>query len=104
MENFTFESRYLKLCNEFRTIIRFMKVAFYRPDYQKLLIYSLIKRFARAFISKHAAELLKHSAEVLRIYEETKSLAESLKNSAVCLYYNTAHAVQISHGIKHIAI
>ena len=49
MENFTFESRYLKLYNEFRTIIRFMKVVFYRPDYQKLLIYPLIKRFGRAF-------------------------------------------------------
>ena len=33
MENFTIESRYLKLCNEFRTVIRVMKAAFYRPDY-----------------------------------------------------------------------
>ena len=74
MENFTTESRYLEVLNEFRTIIRCMKAAFYRPDYQKLLMCLLIKRLGRAFISKHAAEplkrsaeLLKHSAEFLRI-------------------------------------
>ena len=74
MENFTIESRYLEVLNEFRTIIRCMKAAFYRPDYQKLLMWSLIKRLGRAFVSKHAAkplkrsaELLKHSAELLRI-------------------------------------
>ena len=36
MENLKIEGRYLKLCYEFRAVIRFMKVAFYRPDYQKL--------------------------------------------------------------------
>ena len=34
MENFKIENGYLKLCNEFRAIIRYMKAAFYRPDYQ----------------------------------------------------------------------
>ena len=74
MENFTIESRYLKLCNEFRAVIRYIKAAFYRPDYQKLLMCLLIKRLGQAFVSKHAeeplkrsAELLKHSAELLRI-------------------------------------
>ena len=38
MENIKIESRYLKLCNEFRAVIRYMKPAFYRTDYQKLLI------------------------------------------------------------------
>ena len=37
MENFTIETRYLMLCKEFRTVIRFMKAAFYRPYYQKTL-------------------------------------------------------------------
>ena len=67
MENFTIESRYLKLCNEFRAVIRCMKNAFYRPDYQKLLMYPLTKRLGRAFVSEHAAEPLKQSAELLRI-------------------------------------
>ena len=74
MENFTIESRYLKLCNKFRAVIRCMKAAFYRSDYQKLLMCPLIKRLDRAFVAKHAArplnriaELLKHSAELLRI-------------------------------------
>ena len=67
MENFTIESRYLKLCNEFRAVIRCIKTAFYRPDYKKLLMCPLIKRLGRAFVSKHAAEPLKHSVELLRI-------------------------------------
>ena len=33
MENFKIESRYLKLFNEIRAVIRRMKAAFYRPDY-----------------------------------------------------------------------
>ena len=105
MENFTTESRYLKLCNNFRAVIRCMKAAYYRPDYQKLLMCSLIKRLGRAFVSKHAAKPLKHLAELFRIYEKTKTPAESLKSSAeclkisaACLYYNTAHAVPISQG------
>ena len=66
MENFKIESRYLKLCNEFRVIIRCMKTALYRPDYQKLLVCWFIKRLGRVFVSKHAAEPLKRSAEVLK--------------------------------------
>ena len=65
MENFTIESRYLKLCNEFRTVIRFMKAVFYRPDYQNLLMCPLIERAAESL--KHSAVLLKHSVELLRI-------------------------------------
>ena len=57
MENFTIESGYLKLCNKFRTVIRFMKAAFYRPDYQKLLICPLLK---------HAARTLDRAFEELR--------------------------------------
>ena len=53
MENFTTESRYLKFCNEFRTVIRCMNDAFYRPDYQKLLMCPLIERFCQEFVSKH---------------------------------------------------
>ena len=34
MGNFKIKSRYLKLCNKFRAVIRCMKAAFYRPDYQ----------------------------------------------------------------------
>ena len=44
MENFTIESRYLELCNEFRAVIRCMKAAIYRSDYQKLLMCPLIGR------------------------------------------------------------
>ena len=84
MENFKIESKYLKLSNEFRAVIRCMKAAFCRGDYQKLLKCLLIKRLGQAFISKHAgkflkssAELLKHSAEFLRFSEKTKSSAQS---------------------------
>ena len=59
MENLTIESRYLKLCHEFRTVIRFMKAAFYRSGYQKLLICPLFKRLGGAVVSKHAAELFR---------------------------------------------
>ena len=66
MENFKIEIRYLKLCNEFRAVIRRMKADFYRPDYPKLLMCPLIKRLGRGFVSKHAAEPLKSSAELLK--------------------------------------
>ena len=66
MENFKIESRCLKLCNQSRAIIRCMKTAFYRPDYQKLLMCLLIKRLGRVFVSKHAVEPLKGSAELLK--------------------------------------
>ena len=121
MENFKIESRYLKLCDVFRAVIRCMRAAFYRPDYQKFLMCPLIKRLGPAFVSKLAAKLLKHSAEplqhldelfkhsaeLLRVQEITKSSAESLKSSTTCLCYSTAHAVPISHGniqnpVKHL--
>ena len=116
MEKFTIGRIYMKLCNEFRTVIRWLKVAFYRPDYQKLLICALTKSLGREFVSKHAAEplkhqgeilkhsaeLLKHSAKLLRIWKKIKSSAECLKNSAACLCYNKAHAVPISHGITPV--
>ena len=74
MENFKIEYRYLKLCNEFRAVIRCMKAAFYRPDYRKLLMCVLIKRVDRAFVSKHAAEPLKGSAELLKHSAELLSV------------------------------
>ena len=55
--------------NEFRAVIRCKRAAFYRPDYQELLMCRL-----------------------------TKSSAESSKSLAACLCYDTAHAVPISHG------
>ena len=55
----------------------------------------LIKRLAQAFVLKHVAEPLKCSFELSKVYEKTKSLAKSLKNSAACSCYNTAHAVPI---------
>ena len=66
MEKFKIGSRYLKLCNEFRVVIICMKAAFYRLDYQKLLMCSLIKRLGRAYLSKHVVLLLKGSAELLK--------------------------------------
>ena len=66
MEKFKIGSRYLKLCNEFRVVIICMKAAFYRPDYQKLLMCSLIKRLGREYLSKHVVVLLKGSAELLK--------------------------------------
>ena len=44
MENFKIERRYLKIYNEFRAVIRCLKAAFYRPDYQKLPMCPLIKQ------------------------------------------------------------
>ena len=116
MENFTIESRYLKVCNEFRAVIRCMKAVFCWPDYQKLIICLLIKRLGRAFASKHAAEplkhaveilkqsakFLKHSVELLRIWEKPNSSTECLESSAACLCYNTIHVVPITHSIKQV--
>ena len=80
MENFKIESRDLKICNEFRAVIRCMMAAFYRPDYQKLLICPLIKRLDLAFVSKHAAEPLKGSTEILKhSVEVLKHLAKLLR-------------------------
>ena len=59
MENFKVESKYRKLCNEFRAIIRHMKTAFYRPDYQKLLMCPSIKRLGRVFASNMQPSLWK---------------------------------------------
>ena len=74
MKNFKIESRYQKLCYEFRAFIRYMKVVFYRPYYKKLLMCPLIKTLGQTFTSPNAveplersAEFLKHSAELLRV-------------------------------------
>ena len=74
MEIFTTESSHLRSCIEFSTVIRFIKAVFYRPDHQKLLMCSLIKRVDEAFVTKdtskslkYTAEFLKHSAKLLRI-------------------------------------
>ena len=66
MKNFTVESRYPKLSNELRAVIRFIKAPFYRPNYQNLLMYPVIKRLDPRFVSKHAAEPLKYTVEVLK--------------------------------------
>ena len=73
------------ICNEFKAVIRCMRESFCRPGYQKFLMCLLIKRLGQAFVLKHAAKPLKRSAELL-------------KRSTACLYYNTAHAVTVSHG------
>ena len=74
MRDCKIEDRYLKFSYQFRDVIRCMKPAFYRRDYQKLLLCPLIKRLERAFVSKHVAEplkrsvgLLRHSAQHLRV-------------------------------------
>ena len=85
MENFEIESRYLMLCNGFRTVIRCMKAAFYRRGYQKLLMCPLTKRLDRAFVSKHAAEPLKGSTKLL------KHSAKLLKHSTELLKHSAKH-------------
>ena len=55
---------------------------FYKPDFHKL-------------------SLTKHSAELLKTSEKIKSSAKCLKSSVACLYYNTAHAVPVSHCTLH---
>ena len=59
--------------SKYQSIIRCMKAAFYRPDYQKLFMCPLIKRLGQTFVSNHAGkrlkgstELLKHSGELLK--------------------------------------
>ena len=101
MENSKIESRYLMLCIDFRAINRCMKAAFYRPDYQKLIMCPFIKRLSQVFVSKHAvqplkcsAQLLKHFAKLSRISEKTKILVESLKSQAACFCYNTPMLLQ----------
>ena len=66
MEDFKIESRYLKPCYELGAFIRCIKAAFYGPNIQKFLIYPLIKRLGRTFISTYAAEPLKLSAKLLK--------------------------------------
>ena len=56
MENSAIESRYPKLCNEFRAVIKYMKAAFYRPDFQNLLMCPLIKRLGPVLASKDTVE------------------------------------------------
>ena len=79
MENVKVESRYLKLCYEFRAFIRCIKAVFYRPDHQKLLMYPLIKRLGRAFVSKNAAELLKRSSSFETLGRVFEGLRENWK-------------------------
>ena len=38
MEDFKVESRYMKLCYKLTSFIRWMEAAFYRQDFQKLLM------------------------------------------------------------------
>ena len=92
MEDLKTESRYLKLCYEFRVFLRFMKAAFYISDFWK---FRWSKDSTKDFISKRAAELLK----TLGSAEGLKGSAKCLKSSAACLCYNTAHAVPTSHDI-----
>ena len=75
MENFTLESRYLKLCNEFRAFIRFMNAAIYRPDYQKLLMCPLIKRLGRnsSFMTKTSRRAIMHRSRLKNIYIRKRS-------------------------------
>ena len=99
MEDLQTESRYLKLCYEFRVFLRFMKAAFYISDFWK---FRWSKDSTKDFISKRAAKLLKHSAELLKTLgsaEGLKGSAKCLKSSAACLCYNTAHAVPTSRDI-----
>ena len=84
MEILIIESRYLKLCNEFTAVIRCMKSAFYRPDYQKLLMCPLIKRLGRVFVLKHAAKPLKRSAVLLRFKRKLIARLRVSKSSAEC--------------------
>ena len=60
----------LKLCINFRAVIRCMRAAFYKPDYQKLLICPLIKRIGQSFVLKHAAKPMKGSAKLLKHWAE----------------------------------
>ena len=75
IENFTIESRYLKLCNEFRTFIRFMKATIYRPDYQKLLMCPLIKRPGQnsSFMTKTSRRAIMHRSRLKNIYIRKRS-------------------------------
>ena len=68
---------------------------FLQTRLSKTLNVSIDQRLAQAFVLKHVAEPLKCSFELSKVYEKTKSLAKSLKNSAACSCYNTAHAVPI---------
>ena len=43
MKNCKIEGKYLKFYYELRAVIRYIKTAFYRPDYQKLFMCPLIK-------------------------------------------------------------
>ena len=71
MENFKIEGTYLKLCYEFRGYIWCMKAVFFRPDYQKFLMCSLIKGLGWAFVSKNTAKPLKHSVELLKHFKKS---------------------------------
>ena len=60
----------MKVSYEFRAFIRCMKASFHRRDYQKFLMFPLIKRLGRAFVSKQAAEPLKRLVELWKLSAE----------------------------------
>ena len=76
MKDCKIEDRYLKFCYEFRAVIRCMRPAFYRRDYQKTLIVSFdqktrasicFKTCSRAFETlSRAFEALGQAVEGLR--------------------------------------
>ena len=63
-----------------------MPGVFYKLDFKKLLMFPLIQRLRRAFVSKravkplkHSAELFKHLAKVLKSWEvELKEVTKNL--------------------------
>ena len=60
MEDFKIESRYVNLCYKFRALIRCMEATFYSPDFQKFLMYPLIKRLGQEFLAERETEPLEH--------------------------------------------
>ena len=65
---FQVETKYQKLCYEFRAFVRCIEAPFYRPDYQKFLICPFIKILGYHLSEplNRSTDLLKHSAEYLR--------------------------------------
>ena len=67
MGNFKIDSSNLKLCRKFSAFIRCKNAGFYGLDFEKLLLFPLIKILGREFTLKQAAEFLKHSAEIMKV-------------------------------------
>ena len=59
----------------------------------KFLICSLIRGLDQVFVSKHMTKPFKHSAELLKHFNEHLK-PQKKKSLAICLCYNTAHAVE----------